>query len=88
MFHKDCLEGWKNQEKDASDTCPICRGDLVPLITAIKDRNTAEVEELIRNNRGIVNQADCKGISPLMMAIFDYDVPMVKILLKEGGNII
>lgn len=58
------------------------------LIDAVKERNLPEVERILKDSRVNINiKTGENGLSPLMLAALNNDMPIVSLLLKKGANV-
>lgn len=57
------------------------------LIDAARSGDVAAVREVVQANKGVVNKADAKGLTPLMYAAAFGRADVVKLLLQQGADV-
>jgi len=57
------------------------------LIDAARNGDAATVREVIQANKGVINKADSKGLTPLMYAAAFGQTHVVKLLLQQGADV-
>ena len=53
----------------------------------VQDGNTNQVQNLINNNPDVVNQTNNNGKTPLFIAVENFNIPMIQLLINLGSDI-
>ncbi len=54
---------------------------------AVMARDLKKIEELVRNDKSVVNSRDSRGFTPLYIAITENSVDVVKLLIEKGADV-
>jgi ankyrin repeat protein len=61
--------------------------DIIPILTSAVQRRDLEIAKLLLKYKAPVNDADESGYTPIMSAILENDIKMIKLLIQNGGDL-
>lgn len=77
-------EKFGQYSQDLHDACSFCGPNDTPYSHAIKKEDIQLIQFLLKN--GVDTKVLIGGETPLMVAAFEHNLPLVKLLLEQGNN--